>query len=77
MITFNIVIILIDFWFYNYPLFFSYGEVFRPSTKNTNLDGITDDKDPLKFDIIFQNGTNEYTNWFNKVANKRYKFKKK
>ena len=54
----------------------SAGEVFRPSTKNTNLDGITDDKDPLKFDIIFQNGTNEYINWFNKVANKRYKFKK-
>tara|TARA_B100000900_G_scaffold229432_1_gene194835 strand:+ start:197 stop:1408 length:1212 start_codon:yes stop_codon:yes gene_type:complete len=54
----------------------SYGEVFRPSTKKTGLIGITDKYDTLKFDIIFQDGPAEYINWFNKIANERYKIKK-
>ena len=29
----------------------SYGEVYRPSTKNGNLDGITDENDILKIDL--------------------------
>ena len=53
----------------------SYGEVYRPSTKETGLKGITDKDDILKFDIIFQNGPKEYINWFNKIAHQRYKIK--
>ena len=55
----------------------SYGEVFRPSTKETGLVGITDKRDNLKFDIVFQNGPNEYVNWFINLAIKRYKIKNK
>ena len=51
------------------------GEVFRPSTKKTGLKGITDKFDILKFDIIFQDGPEEYINWFTKIANKRYQIK--
>ena len=53
----------------------SYGEVFRPSTKETGLKGITDKYDSLKFDIIFQNGPEEYIKWFTKIAHKRYQIK--
>ena len=53
----------------------SYGEVFRPSTKETGLKGITDKYDSLKFDIIFQHGPEEYINWFTKIAHKRYLIK--
>tara|TARA_Y100001968_G_scaffold333950_1_gene401713 strand:- start:4870 stop:6087 length:1218 start_codon:yes stop_codon:yes gene_type:complete len=53
----------------------SEGEVFRPSTKRTGLRGITDDKDKLKFDMIFQNGSKEYNNWFVNIASKRFKIK--
>lgn len=53
----------------------SYGEVFRPSTKKTGLKGIIDEYDPLKFDIIFQDGPEEYINWFTKIAHKRYQIK--
>ena len=53
----------------------SYGEVFRPSTKETGLKGITDKYDSLKFDIIFQDGPEEYINWFTKIAHKRYLIK--
>ena len=49
----------------------SYGEVYRPSTKETGLEGISDIKDYLKFDVVFQNGPREYINWFIKMANKR------
>ena len=54
----------------------SSGDVFRPSTKISGLQGISDDKDELKFDIIFQNGPKEYIDWFIETANKRYQFKK-
>ena len=55
----------------------SYGEVFRPSIKETGLEGITDIKDNLKFDLIFKNGPQEYINWFINMANKRYLIKNK
>ncbi len=53
----------------------SYGDVFRPSTKGNDLKGITDKEDTLKFDVIFQNGPEEYRNWFTKMADKRHKIK--
>jgi len=53
----------------------SNGEVFRPSTKNTGMKGITDKDDKLNFDIIFQNGFEEYNNWFINFAKQRFKFK--
>ena len=55
----------------------SNGEVFRPSTKNTGMKGITDKDDKLNFDIIFQNGFEEYNNWFINFAKQRFKFKNK
>ncbi len=55
----------------------SYGEVFRPSTKKTGLKGITDNEDILNFDIVFQNGPEEYIKWFINIANKRYLIKNK
>ena len=54
----------------------SSGEVFRPSTKETGLMGISDKDDKLSFDIIFQNGPEEYIKWFINIANKRYHFRK-
>ena len=54
----------------------SSGEVFRPSTKETGLDGITDKDDMLKFDFIFQGGPKEYINWFINISKKRYHAKK-
>jgi len=53
------------------------GEVFRPSTKENSLAGITDKDDKLKFNIIFQNGSKEYNNWFINIANKRFEIKNK
>ncbi len=51
----------------------SFGEVYRPSTKETGLLGISDEEDKLKFNFIFENGPIEYINWFIKIANKRKK----
>ena len=53
----------------------SSGEVFRPSTKKTGLQGITDKEDYLQLDVIFQNGPKEYIKWFIEIANKRYLIK--
>ena len=55
----------------------SSGEVFRPSTKKTGLEGITDKEDYLKLDFIFQNGHKEYIKWFMEIANQRYLIKNK
>ena len=52
----------------------SSGEVDRPSTKKTGFKGISDNKDILKFDVVFQNGPYEYINWFTDLANKRSNF---
>ena len=41
------------------------GEVDRPSLSDKGLSGISDPKDPLKFDALFLGGPEEYTNWFN------------
>ena len=54
----------------------SSGEVDRPSTKKSGLKGISDDKDKLTFDMVFQNGPEEYINWFIEMSNKRSQFKK-
>ncbi len=53
----------------------SSGEVYRPSTKISGLEGISDNEDNLKFDMIFQNGPKEYINWFIKFAKNRSKLK--
>ena len=53
----------------------SYGEVYRPSIKESGLKGITDKQDTLKFDLVFQNGPEEYINWFIKMAKRRYQIK--
>ena len=53
----------------------SSGEVYRPSTKVSGLNGISDDDDNLKFDMIFQNGPKEYLNWFIAFAKNRSKLK--
>ncbi len=55
----------------------SSGEVYRPSTKTTGLNGITDKEDYLKLDIIFQNGPREYIKWFIDLANNRFQIKNK
>ena len=63
----------------NYIIFVdsSSGEVFRPSVKESGLSGISDNEDILKFDLIFQNGPDEYINWFREIANERYLIKNK
>jgi len=53
----------------------SSGEVYRPSTKISGLEGISDDEDNLKFDMIFQNGPEEYINWFIEIVENRSKNK--
>ncbi|ABM71914.1 putative glucosylglycerolphosphate phosphatase [Prochlorococcus marinus str. MIT 9515] len=54
----------------------SSGEVNRPSTKISGLNGISDEEDHLKFDMIFQNGPREYINWFIEFVKNRSKIKK-
>ena len=51
------------------------GVVYRTSTRRSGLEGISDDEDNLKFDMIFQNGPKEYINWFISFAKKRSKLK--
>ena len=55
----------------------SSGEVYRPSTKKSGFEGIIDEEDNLKFDMVFQNGPKEYVEWFTKFARNRSKFKNK
>ena len=54
----------------------SSGEVYRPCTKISGLEGISDDEDNLKFDKIFQNGPEEYVNWFSEFVKNRIRLKK-
>ncbi len=49
----------------------SHGEVYRPSTKDNKMNGITDKNDALKFDFIIKNGPEEYKSWISKFANER------
>ena len=53
----------------------SSGEVYRPSTKKSGFEGIIDEEDNLKFDMVFQNGPKEYVEWFTKFVRNRSKFK--
>ena len=53
----------------------SSGEVYRPSTKKSGFEGIIDEEDNLKFDMVFQNGPKEYVEWFIKFVRNRSKFK--
>ena len=55
----------------------SSGEVYRPSTKISGFEGIIDEEDNLKFDMVFQNGPKEYVEWFTKFVRNRSKFKNK
>ncbi len=55
----------------------SSGEVFRPSTKISRFEGISDEEDNLKFDMVFQNGPKEYVEWFTEFVRNRSKFKNK
>ena len=55
----------------------SSGEVDRPSTKKTGFLGISDHFDKLNFDLVFENGADEYINWFIELAKKRSVFKVK
>ena len=55
----------------------SHGEVFRPSTRENGLTGITDKDDKLKLDFIFQDGSKQYNDWFIKIAKERFKIKNK
>ncbi len=48
----------------------SHGEVNRPSVINGNLNGISDPEDPLKFDLIMNEGPKEYIKWI-KLLSKR------
>ena len=49
----------------------------EPSTKYSGLAGITDEEDNLRFDIVFQNGPNEYINWFFNLAERRHQIRNK
>ena len=55
----------------------SSGEVYRPSTKKSGFEGIIDEEDNLKFDMVFQNGPKEYVEWFTEFVKNRSKFKNK
>ncbi|WP_269623102.1 glucosylglycerol 3-phosphatase [Prochlorococcus marinus] len=55
----------------------SFGEVYRPSTKDQTLTGITDPYDILKLNVIMNNGPKEYIKWVNKFCNNRYNMRKK
>ncbi len=44
------------------------GEVERPSLLNKNLTGISDPYDPLKFNILFKDGPEEYISWFKELV---------
>tara|TARA_Y100001968_G_scaffold217938_1_gene200578 strand:+ start:58125 stop:59339 length:1215 start_codon:yes stop_codon:yes gene_type:complete len=46
-------------------------EVHRPSISESNMDGVSDSKDPLKFNAILEGGPNEYIEWFNRLAETR------
>ena len=43
-------------------------EVSRPRVDGTNMEGISDPDDDLKFDMIINDGPQEYINWFKQLA---------
>ncbi|AAP99840.1 MULTISPECIES: glucosylglycerol 3-phosphatase [Prochlorococcus] len=53
----------------------SHGEVYRPSTRDGTLNGITDDNDDLNFDLIMKGGPIEYKAWLKEFATRRKSIK--
>ncbi len=45
-------------------------QVSRPRVNGSDMRGISDPNDDLKFNIIINNGPDEYIDWFKKLANK-------
>ena len=45
-------------------------QVLRPRVNGSDMTGISDPNDDLKFDIIFNDGPQEYIRWFKQIANK-------
>ena len=43
-------------------------EVFRPRIQGNDMSGISDPNDELKFNMIINNGPNEYIEWFKKLT---------
>ena len=43
-------------------------EVFRPRVKGSDMSGISDPNDELKFNMVINNGPDEYIEWFNKLS---------
>ncbi len=43
-------------------------EVSRPVIQGSDMSGISDNDDELKFNMIFKNGPDEYTEWFKELA---------
>ncbi len=44
-------------------------QVFRPKIKGSNMKGISDPNDYLKFSMVINDGPKEYIEWFKKLAN--------
>ncbi len=49
----------------------SFGEVYRPSTIDGSLNGITDEKDSLKFTIVMNKGPEQYKSWIKEFCKRR------
>ena len=49
----------------------SFGEVYRPSTIDGKFEGITDEKDNLKFTIVMNRGPEEYKSWIKEFCQRR------
>tara|TARA_Y100001968_G_C19424846_1_gene753763 strand:- start:1186 stop:2403 length:1218 start_codon:yes stop_codon:yes gene_type:complete len=45
-------------------------QVFRPKIHGSDMTGISDPNDDLKFNMIINDGPNEYIDWFTQLANK-------
>ena len=44
-------------------------QVFRPRVKGSDMKGISDPNDDLKFTMIINDGPEEYIEWFKQLAN--------
>ena len=45
-------------------------QVLRPKVKGDDMTGISDPNDYLKFNMVINNGPEEYIEWFKQLANK-------
>ena len=48
----------------------SNSEVSRPRVNGSNMNGISDPNDDLKFDMIINEGPQEYIEWFKQLTSK-------